>query len=980
MSIVIGDTDVIAAARIVAAGRDDGSHLLSLIAERSSSLNLTAASGETALHIIAASSSQVCKCRTEMIRALVGAGANPYLCTRQGATALDVAREGVDRESFVSALLSHRLSVEKGVRSVAPLFASRLMKRTNLDTGSGSFSAVAPHCLYYLYKGALYLWDVVEDVEHTIYQPRDRNPNLQALENKFSAFQRRRSFVSHGGEDPTFSIDEGELLEKQISSAERAVAIVSGFVTSTGLDAQKDPLPAGGVIEHILTNTGVLLEVHLTRKGIVLRKGVAQGSSRRKSVVCGGSASYPEGLVPDVRITQNCGIRFLKRDVATQVLCAIDGLFGIVAYVVAVKAPPRGGGGVDDAFGSSRPGSPQSPFFDGSPTATRGVRFEMSGICSNSSQATFLANKEDASPVTSHSMFVTPQEGCVFRVVKFRNMSPKDGFDQCMRTLNTSWGDPFAGCKVEQLTIPEAAGAPLAVIQCRQEFMLLVTKQSIFAADVNPMEDHSPSKGGVVQTNKEAEYSIQFFQISAVCPVGDIVCAASLPPQRFRRIKPSSMRYFFAVSSQVLDVFEMRADRTAIPMLRIGEDRISPQRFIPLFHPLEEQLIVMYQSMMRQEVCVLNLVNMKLQLVCKLPKPSSLRFYAPPTEEQIRKRKKDLRQGLAVEPEAALPELCFSFSFDGLHFLRYNVSMHVMSVYGWEEIRERASAAPYVNVSYIREPVPIVAAVNSRLAKREERIPGNACVWIIAECLALQRFQKEKGMTRASTFVPEGEVDPSDENRARCSYADNMNRIAGDLFTRTAMSLGARCVKYHVPPFVHVTGEGEDPLDEDEIAKLEEAYFGSQPRHDAVWCGSVTSPLEAVQCGIKLIREMIKAPWDEHVLEQEEFTPVSLEYEPLDAVQKRFPSEPDSEAVKFQRRGPKMRIFVCAGDTNSNVDEMRSKMNAAITSTVDGVVAVDPQLLKVLKPLVSFFCPRPCPTAMMGPAMVLVPPELYMLL
>ncbi|CUG94208.1 unnamed protein product [Bodo saltans] len=552
---------------------------------------------------------------------------------------------------------------------------------------------------------------------------------------------------------------------------------------------------------------------------------------------------------------------------------------------------------------------------------------------------------------------------------------------QCLRWLASKF-DPYEECEVSELRgAPlEESGDALMILQCRREFFILVTQKKIFAADVNPKRRHSTSPNS---------YRAEFFEFKNMSCEGttQFAHATALAPQRFTQIKSTTQSFFLVtVSTEALSMFEVHEDRQTVPVFKMYPDRVQPHRFTPIFHPVENSLLIFYQSLARQEVCTLDTVTFKMQSVCKLPRPSSLRFYSQPSAEDMKQRRKQKRQGIPTEPEPEVPQSNFALSTDGAHLLRYNVTMHVMSIYSWDEIRARSEVpGTYVNVSLVREPFPPppdpFAAARMVAKSREPLTKGSNCVWIVAESLDLQRFQSKRHMTKASTT--DGSEDGGDATRVLSdevirdlAFADKFARETKEVFQRVAAAFGAKFVPYEPQPFAF-TPSPEDDYDEDELKRMEDEYYSAMPRHSGVWAASIVSPLEAVQCAIKMIREYLRAPWDEEVLaSQPLYAPIKMEYQPKTALEKRFPSEPDPEATTWLSRGPRLRYYICSGETTSYVHVLHEQINPLVTADVDGVIVIDPKLRRVLKPLIPFICRDPVPTVEMGAALLAVPPEL----
>jgi hypothetical protein len=1045
----VGDTDLISVVKKIAGGEGSIEELKRVLEDRPSIANLANVRGVTPLMVICSAPNPPTQsnankggssgARSEAVQLLVECGANPYLTNSSGLNSFDCAPEGAIREEVVAAVLAHRLQHEPKVKSIAPLSASRLMKRAADDTGTGVFSNVAKHCLYFSYKGGIFMWDVVKDIEHSIYQPRDHHASYSALDGELGQFERKRSFVAHGGMDSTYDPSKGEDLAKKLKSLEQQIPLVTNFAVVSGLESQRTPIPQRGVSEWILCNTGALLEVRVDEHGVKLRQGRGAAGGRRKSQVCGGTADYPDGMTPHVNVHPAGGVRFAKRLDAGQVCCAADGTFGTIAYVVAAKSPPiprlhqptshtpqhrgfnatvvadrdclspispsdsvRGRSPIDDsvtfrdafsdtAAASHRGESPAVGFGGGEPmgrAARAAGRFTavstQDGDSDRSvSPSTTVAVTTDSTKAGQTSVNVLPSDGIVFRVLQFRHMSPKDGFDHCMKSLASKF-DPYEECEVSELRGPqlEGSGDALMVLQCRREFFILVTQKKIFGADVNPKRRHSSSANS---------FRAEFFEFQNMSCDGSSTSqfthATALAPQRFTQIKSTTQSFFLVtVSTDALTMFEVHEDRQTVPVFKMYPDRVQPHRFTPIFHPVENSLLIFYQSLTRQEVCTLDTVTFKMQSVCKLPRPSSLRFYSQPSADDAKQRRKQKRLGIPTEPEPEVPQSNFALSTDGAHLLRYNVTMHVMSIYSWDEIRARSEVpGTYVNVSLVREPLPPppdpFEAARMVAKSREPLLRGSNCVWIVAESLDLQRYQSNRNMTRDSTS--DGSEDGGDVTRALSDqviqdavFADKFASQTKEVFQRVAASFGAKFVPYQPQPF-SFTPSPEDDYDEEELKRMEAEYLGAMPRHAGIWAASIVSPLEAVQCAIKMIREYLRAPWDADILAAEpSYAPRKMEYQPKTAIEKRFPSVPDPEASTWLSRGPRLRYYICSAETTSFVHVLHEQINPLVTTDVDGVIIIDPKLRRVLRPLIPFICREPVPTVEMGAALLTVPPEL----
>jgi len=990
---MIGDTDLMCLARDVMSGRRDSRELLALIPERCSALNLPArGSGDTVLHIVARGAS-VSKADL-ILRALLDHGANPFVCNNEGKTPVDVALAGDEGEVLVSVLTAYRNQEMNQIRPVAPLFASRLMKRSAVDTGAASFSTVAPHCAYYSYKGGIFLWDVLADVDHVIFDPREESTQLQQTEKEYAQFLRRRSTVAFGGTDLAFDPSAGSGIQAKLKAAENALPIVSNFCVFSGTEVIKDPLPLTGVSEWIITNTGLLIAVRLARNGIRLVHGQRSlSSSRHKSDFCAGTATYPEGKVPDVTIYRKCGVQFAKREAASQVCCAVDGTFGVFGYVVATRSGRRQR--LEDSMGSLAVVSPGDT--EPAMAASRSVR-DVKWTDTYTSSPTSPGSRQTEGALTGDipspggggpahvSVYNQRPDTPLFRVFKFKDMSPKDGFNDCVRSLvGSTIAPPFARTFVAETHVSASLGDPLGVFQCRPEFMLLVLTEGIMCASIDPMQDHSKLEtlNPTAPALGDRQHHITFADVVLPLPRdGPIKHVASLGPPRFRTIRPNAIQYHIAIFTTVVDVYQVHKGATGncvfVPVLRIPPDRCTPHEFIPLFHPIEDQLILMYHSLQRQEINVHHFIPHRLQQVCKLPKPSSLRFYTTtnnPLEKSLRRLRSTSNAAEVNEDEPKLPQLSFAISRDGKYFLRYNVTMHVLSVYGWDEVAEEMSRGPYRNMAYIREPIPPKSAMKSSkyLTAATPRTDGASCVWLIADCSSLTDIQLGAGLDCRSATL--------ESTRATRQFIDTCSATIGQVFGRTVIGYQGTKQTYTAPPFTFRPKNDEEAgMDDEDIAELEKEYYDRLPYDPCVWAANFANPLDAVRCAIRLQREWMRAPWSEEVLRDERFAPQQLAYVSKTVVEKCYPHAvvEDVDAASTLIRGPCLRTYVCAGRSDSVVGDLLMTTRAQLPRELDGVVVTTLPVTRVVRSLSGLFVPYgECPTVTIGSCQVLVPPELH---
>ena len=917
--------------------------------------------------------------RNDVVHILLEAGANPFLCNSLGQTAIDIADEGIHRESLVAALIKYRTATEGAVLSVPPLDASRLMKRSETDTGYAVFSNVCKHCVYYLYKGAVLLWDLKEDVQHTVYQPRDSDPKIQALEKQFTGFERRKSIAVRGAAAgsgmwtsnaastganpaPTLNQEEGDRILRELAKLEAKVPLVSNFVMVTGVDATM-ATAAGreGVVEWVMCNTGAVVGVRLNEQGVKLHRGFNNGFARKQSQICGIVAEYPEGLTIDVSILHQCPIRFSRRANASHVTCAMDGLRGKVGYVVAqrnlaaVRPPPPSEG--FNPFAACAFEAPSTPPFS---VGRNRVKFDVS---SSGAKDELEESVPEASKISKS--FVSVDDGHVFRLASVNRgaFPPKATMGEIFEELCDA-EDAFDHLmQYTDYTLPLEYGDPICVSQCGDDVFVLFCSGGVIVGDL------TERIGGPHATFTDVSNFVR--------PSGFIRYGVASAPQRFRPIKSDAPRHLIVVQSDTVEVcelvrnpesgsFELRA------ILRTTEDRCVPHRFTPFFHGSADELIIAYQSLKKTELSVFNLTTHTLQSYCKLPKPSSLRFYQTTTEGK--------------QQVGDLPVSVFAIAAqDGQYLLRYNVTMHVMSVYSWEEILQRSAAKkiPFVNSVFVRDPIKIKdksqvhAYLGSRgrasVATPAQQLSSFPRAWLFVECEVLQKYMAKHGLTAAGINNREG---PHEQ------LVDNIHNVVGDAFRKAVCGAGGTCVTYTPPPFTLIVDE-EERNTQEEIDALEAEYLAQRPRHEGVWCASFNDTLDALRVGLQLLRVLTNdGKWSQDVLALPEAAVIEEEYTPkshLERLHPEFTSDPN--ACKFVQRGPPIRPLVVAGttatsafealrshrmftDVRNNVElSRRNPVPLPPPVNIDGVVVMEVSLFRDVKPMLDLMGVLPPVTA-----------------
>lgn len=1089
-------------------------YLKGLVAERRGTINISCTpEGNTALHVACktvpprpesmgdavwlaeANFRRLFRVRNDLVKILIEAGANPFLANDEGATCIDVAPEGPPRESLVAYLHELRGLTEPSVLSVPPLDASRLMKRSHGDSGHATFSHIARHCVYYLYKGGVYLWDVVKDTEHIVYQPRESDPMITSLEERFAGYERRKSLAvtghnvgggrwtssKKGGaaaaaeaaaamQRPSFDAEEGDDILKKIALLEAKVALVGNFVVTTGIDVHRSgAIPREGVMEWVICNTGAVIGVRLNADGPCLRRGGGGGGAamrgsgsggaaspaRRQSHVCGSAADYPEGMTIDTNIFQNCAIRFSRRANASHICCAIDGLRRKLAYVVAVKrggaggygailpkatdtfcgfandwdggagtnssagttpargsfavpsinarresgpfgGPSGGGGGgrvnfapnpISSAGGhlnasSTGPTSvsgnkrvsfaqpPQEPFVPacggGSNAATHlrktsdassdGRPFAPSYDSSADSSAAAGGNAAGGKGGDFAKVFAPEEHGAVFRVCNLRPRRgghPKENLEDVVDDLCNAHEDPFGNGVIEHVDfrIPPHYGDAVCVTQCGEDIFILFCVRGVIVADA---------------TECVGRPVAAFHDITSLIHLPDDVFihnGASTAPQRFRPVKVDERlaRRMFVVQTDEVELLslERRASDSAIliePMMRVPKDVQTPHSYTPFFHGARDELILVYQSARKTLVTSYDFNRRTFESLCKLPKPSSLRFFPAG---------KDAAEAGGAARE--LPQSVFAVGVDAPFLLRYNVTMHVMSVYSWDEVLQKRDAKKIslVPALFSREPRPMVkkgrlVELITKYASPAQVFTEVPCAWLVVECQTLQQLVKDGGLLARDkiggfSFSPD------------VTLTDNINAVLSNAFAKVAPGAGGRVVAYQPPPFAYMPSEDE-ALDGDEVALLEEDYFASRPRHEGVWCAYFPDIGDALRASLQLHRYLSKdAPWPADVLALAGAAEVRRPYQIKSDVEKRHANVlADRDETPFDERGPRIRSLVVNATTTTPITQLLKAHRMATDTTAqfpipgepkyrpvahDGVTVVPAKAMGVLEPM-----------------------------
>lgn len=958
-------------------------HIKALLADRKGTVNISCTpEGNTALHVACktiparpdsvpdevwmseAAFKKTFRVRNDIIRMLLEAGGNPFLTNNAGGTCIDIAPEGPPRESLVAFLLDVRAQTETAVLSVPPLDASRLMKRSKGDSGYAIFSSIAKHCVYYLYKGGIYLWDVLKDIEHVVYQPRESDPMITSLEQRFAGFERRKSLAVTGqnvgggkwtskahssstGESirASFDTEEGDDILRRLALLESKVALVGNFTLTTGIDAKANggTIPKEGVMEWVICNTGAVIGVKLNEEGVCLRHGHAQASPRRQSQVCGSAADYPEGMTLDTNLFQNCAIRFSRRNNASHICCAFDGLRRKVAYVVAVKRSQQPSaqskraeedfcgfdkegpvirddhssarnsvtsmehGGEDGklsgsiaqgAHGGHKRVSFTCPAGDEKPFAASTDAVNYKVAFRSSSADSFTSFDASTSGNQPSKVFALEENGAIFRVCDLkRRAHPKENLEDVIDDLCNSHGDPFTNGAIESVdfVIPPHYGDPVCISQCGDDLFILYCLRGVIVADATEVV------GKTVATFHDITPSVNL-------PEGVfILFGTATAPQRYRPIKSSNPQKMFAVQTDEVELLTI--DRSpdgqilVHSTLRIPKDRVTPHTYTMFFHTARDEFVVMYQSSKRTEVTSYNFDRRTYQSLCKLPKPSSLRFF-PSTKED--------------GTHQDLPQSVFALAADAPYLLRYNVTMHVMSVYSWEEIiqKQENKKIAFVPSIFLRDPKAMVSKAKltemiTKYASPAQVFSSMPCAWLIVECPLLQRLVRDGGLVCRDKAYGIS-ASPA------AALADSINATLHNTFLKVVTGASGKVIQYQPPPFIYMPSEDEE-LDSEEIALLEEEYFHSRPRHEGVWCAYFSDIGDALRTSLQLHRALSKdAKWDDRVLELPEAREVRRPYQVKSEVERKHGDVlKDREETPFDQRGPLVRALVVEATTTT---------------------------------------------------------------
>eukprot|EP01062_Namystynia_karyoxenos_P031279 TRINITY_DN23214_c0_g1_i1.p1 TRINITY_DN23214_c0_g1~~TRINITY_DN23214_c0_g1_i1.p1 ORF type:complete len:1133 (+),score=302.03 TRINITY_DN23214_c0_g1_i1:103-3399(+) len=168
-------------------------------------------------------------------------------------------------------------------------------------------------------------------------------------------------------------------------------------------------------------------------------------------------------------------------------------------------------------------------------------------------------------------------------------------------------------------------------------------------------------------------------------PSGPVHAGHALDNQPFRIIHPGCSRHAFAQVSQVVELCELREDCSVRLLYRVPRDRHEDQKYQVVFHPSNDCVAIL-RAGRSQELCVIDLQTHTARSLCRLPRPSTLVFHGGQLGNKV-------------------PDFCMCFSRSGKYLLRYNTSMHVLSVYEWDEVFMDATEAGYRNVTFCRAPV-----------------------------------------------------------------------------------------------------------------------------------------------------------------------------------------------------------------------------------------------------------------------------------
>lgn len=635
----VGDTELISIVRRAAAGNASLDEIVAECKDHPSAVNLGDRSGRTPLHVACSLESPA---RADVLRTLLEQGANPALLDTDGNAPVACSPTDRAREDAVAVFVARREMVRRSIPPVAPLFASRLMKQCSNPRGCAVFSNVAEHCVYYLYNGAVYMWDTTADAEHVIYNPRRRNPSIAKAQGDLASHLKQKSFVANGGADPTYDFADEEILLTRIADLERDIIFVRNFSLATPFTGRCN----GGqdATEWLFCDDGTVIGVRMTRKGIGLRAGrgnEAGDLNRRKSYVCGSPAAYPTGKVPDVTVRQSC-VLVRAGPTANDSLCAVDAVGGTLVYVLG---PPP---------------SPDSPLAH-SPAASvrKAISFDrdMAPYAFDSSQA--------ASCVYADTFCDEPR----LRIVHLDDMVPKTGFDDAVSDL-CRLNTPFANCSLFDMNAHEF---PVGVAYLRREVIVAALPSGLHTARIP--DAHGEQVPPELQQCTRPSAPVVGMTVSAV--------------NRFCDIAVRCPRTQVAQLSDAVDLFEWTEQTGMVAVARVGPDHVPKNRFFPLFMPQNDTATLVYQALGRQEVNIYDPMTRRGNTICRLPRPSSLRF-----------------QAVQQQQDDAPFQLSFTVSRNGEFLLRYNTTVQVMTVYRMEELHE--SGTSVLGACYTRMPRPVI--------------------------------------------------------------------------------------------------------------------------------------------------------------------------------------------------------------------------------------------------------------------------------
>lgn len=631
----------------------------------------------------------------------------------------------------------------------------------------------------------------------------------------------------------------------------------------------------------------------------------------------------------------------------------MDGLRGKVGYVVAqrnlavVRAPTE----------APNPFAP-SPFEAPFGRNGRGVTFTVSDT--KEMEESIM----EAPKITKS--FVSVDDGYVFRVASVNRAAfpPKATMGDILEDLCDA-EDAFDDLlHYTDYSVPQEYGEPICVSQCGDDVFVLFCTEGVIVGDVREVV------GGPHATFVDVSGDLQ--------PSGAIRYGVASAPQRFRPIKSDTPMHLIVVQSNIIEVCEMvrtpDGSYSLKAILRTTEDRCTPHRFTPFFHGSADELVIAYQSLKKTELSVFNLTTHTMQSICKLPKPSSLRFYQPT----------QAKPGSAQQV-SELPVSVFAIAAqDGQYLLRYNVSMHVMSVYSWDEILQRSAAKkiPLVNSVFIRDPLKIkdTNQLQIMLGSRGRQQSGAAssttpqqvasmqlkafpCAWLCVESETLQKYI-------AKHTLKVSELDKKDDAHER--VADNIHSVVEEHFKKIVRSAGGKYIEYAPPPFTLVVDE-EEGNTQAEIDELEAEYLANRPRHEGVWCATFNDALDALRVAMQLLRVLTnEGKWSPEVLALPHCGVVEKAHEPKSQLERRHPEfTADPNACQYISRGPPVRPLVAMGDTVSSpyellrshrmVSDVRNNVEMARRNPIplsppietDGVVVMDGALFRTVKPMLD---------------------------